>query len=188
MWRRLALQTRLRWRRVNQELETQEGTLDDVISHGLFANLHYRFGGQRWQPYVGVGLGFSRAFVDHATYWQRNDNPEYITTFEDPALRAKVAGTITIGDARHSDTVLGYQLIVGVDRPAERIHNLERQVPLGALRRLRGQGHRVGSATQPRIHSRPRRAGAIPHRNGRSGLLGCRCRFEIPVLATRDGF
>ena len=103
--------------KVNQELETQEGTLDDVISHGLFANLHYRFGGQRWQPYVGVGLGFSRAFVDHATYWQRNDNPEYITTFEDPALRAKVAGTITIGDARHSDTVLGYQLIVGVDRP-----------------------------------------------------------------------
>ena len=100
-----------------QELETQEGRLDDVMSHGLFANVHYRFGGQRWRPYVGLGIGVSRAFVDHATFWQRNDNPDRITTFEDPALRAKVAGTITIGDARHSDSVFAYQLLIGADRP-----------------------------------------------------------------------
>lgn len=103
-----------------QELETQQGTLDDVMSHGFFANVHYRFGRSdrsRWRPYAGLGIGFSRAFVDHATYWQRNDNPDRIATFQDPALRAKVAGTITIGDARHSDTLLGYQLLIGADRP-----------------------------------------------------------------------
>ena len=33
----------------------------------------------------------------------------------DPLLRAKVAGTTTIGNARVSDSTLGYQLLAGVD-------------------------------------------------------------------------
>ena len=46
--------------------------------------------------------------LDYMSVWKRNDDPRRITTFEDPTLRAKLAGTTTIGDARLVDVVLGY--------------------------------------------------------------------------------
>ena len=103
--------------KLDQEIETTEGVLDDVLSHGFFANLHYRLGGGGWQPYVGLGVGMSRVAVSHASRWKRNDDPDRITTFTDPALRARLAGTATTGDARFNDTVFGYQLLAGMERP-----------------------------------------------------------------------
>ncbi len=101
----------------DQEIELAVGTTDDLRSHGLFANLFYDFGAEeaRWTPYVGAGIGVERATLDYGTIWKRNDDPERITTFMDPALRAKLAGTTTIGDARLTDTLMGYQLLAGVD-------------------------------------------------------------------------
>ena len=46
------------------------------------------------------------------SHWR---NPERISTFADPVLRAKIAGTTTIGDARLTDILAGYQLLAGVD-------------------------------------------------------------------------
>ena len=103
-----------------QELAVVEAVLGDAVSHSLFANLHYDFrSDSRLTPYVGVGAGFSRVSLDYFNRWARRIDPASITTFgsEPQGLRLneKLAGTTTIGSARHSDTVFGYQLVAGVD-------------------------------------------------------------------------
>lgn len=99
-----------------QEIELAIGGVDDRRSHAGFVNAYYDFGGSTsWTPYVGAGVGVERASLDYVTVWKRNDDPERISTFADPLLRAKIAGTTTIGDARLSDVVVGYQLLAGVD-------------------------------------------------------------------------
>ncbi len=66
-------------------------------------------------PYVGVGIGLERASLDYSSRWKRNDDPSRIMTFDDPAMKAKIAGTTTIGDARLTDSMAGYQVLAGVD-------------------------------------------------------------------------
>ena len=100
----------------DREIELAESTLDDLSSHSVFANAYYHFGANsEWRPYVGLGVGMSRITFDYGTRWKRNDDPERITTFMDPGLRAKVAGTTTTGDARHTDTLFGFQFLAGMD-------------------------------------------------------------------------
>ncbi len=103
-----------------QELAVVEAVLGDVLSHSLFANAYYDFrSASRFTPYVGVGAGFSRVSLDYFNRWARRIDPASITTFgsEPQGLRlnGKLAGTTTIANARHSDTVFGYQLVAGVD-------------------------------------------------------------------------
>ena len=80
-------------------------------------NAYYDFGpaSASWTPYVGAGFGMERASLDYASVWKRNDDPERISTFADPLLRAGIAGATTIGDARLTDVVAGYQLLAGLD-------------------------------------------------------------------------
>ena len=102
--------------KVDQELETVEVGMDDVLSHNFFGNLYYDFTSQsRFTPYVGIGMGVTQASMDYSSRWKRNDNPDFITTFMDPALNAKIAGTTSIGTAKLSDQVLGYQVLGGGD-------------------------------------------------------------------------
>lgn len=125
-----------------QEIELAVGIVDDLRSHNLFANVYYDFGStSAWIPYVGVGIGMERAVLDYATIWKRNDDPERIATFVDPALRAKVAGTTTIGDARLTDVTVGYQLLAGVD------HRLRETVTLGMKFRWADLGEFVSDPT-----------------------------------------
>ena len=100
-----------------QEIEQAYGEIDDLRAHGAFVNVYYDFGASTasWTPYVGIGVGAERATLDYRSIWKRNDDPARISTFVDPLLRAKVAGTTTVGNARVSDSVLGYQLLAGVD-------------------------------------------------------------------------
>ena len=100
-----------------QEIEQAYGEIDDLRSNGAFVNLYYDFGASdsTWTPYVGIGVGSERATLDYRSIWKRNDDPERISTFVDPVLRAKVAGTTTVGNAPVSDSTLGYQLLAGVD-------------------------------------------------------------------------
>ena len=100
-----------------QEIEQAYGEIDDLRTHGAFVNLYYDFGlsTSLWTPYAGVGIGGERATLDYRSVWKRNDDPERIATFMDPLLRARVAGTTTVGNARVSDSSLGYQLLAGVD-------------------------------------------------------------------------
>ena len=101
-----------------QEIELAVGGVDDRRSHAGFVNAYYDFGpaSAAWTPYVGAGFGVERASLDYMSVWKRNDDPERISTFVDPLLRARIAGTTTIGDARLTDVVAGYQLLAGMDR------------------------------------------------------------------------
>lgn len=100
-----------------QEIELAVGVVDDWRSHAGFVNAYYDFGpaSASWTPYVGAGFGMERAALDYASVWKRNDDPERISTFADPLLRARIAGATTIGDARLTDVVAGHQLLAGLD-------------------------------------------------------------------------
>lgn len=100
-----------------QEIEQAYGEIDDLRSHGAFVNVYYDFGSSpsSWTPYVGVGVGGERSSLDYRSIWKRNDDPERISTFEDPLLQAKLAGTTTVGNARVTASTLGFQLLGGAD-------------------------------------------------------------------------
>lgn len=100
-----------------QEIEQAYGEIDDLRSHGAFVNVYYDFGPSSawWTPYVGIGVGGERTTLDYRSVWKRNDDPQRISTFTDPALRAKLAGTTTIGDERLVARAFGYQFLAGVD-------------------------------------------------------------------------
>ena len=111
--------------KAQQELDLQDGGLDDVLSHNFFANLYYDYhSDSKFTPYVGFGVGFSQVSLDYFNRWRRNADPQYISTFNDVTgltqaekenLNRKVAGTTTIARAKLSDTLFGYQVIAGVD-------------------------------------------------------------------------
>ena len=122
-----------------QEIELAVGSVDDWRSHAGFVNAYYDFGpaSASWTPYVGAGLGVELASLDYGSVWKRNDDPERISTFVDPLLRAKIAGTTTIGDARLTDVIAGYQVLAGVD------YRFRERVLLGAKFRWVGFGEFV---------------------------------------------
>lgn len=102
--------------KADQELEVADGGVGAVAAHHWFANVHYVVANRpRYRPFIGAGAGTARMSLDYHSRWKRNDDPAAITTFEDPALRAKVAGTTTIGHGRVSDALFGYQLLAGTD-------------------------------------------------------------------------
>ena len=100
-----------------QEIALAVGGIDDLRSHGIFANVYYDFGPETssWTPYVGAGVGTERASLDYFSLWKRNHDPDLIATFVDPLLRATLAGTTSVAEARLTDSMPGYQLLAGVD-------------------------------------------------------------------------
>ena len=99
-----------------QELETLEGGLEDLLSHSVFANVYYDFRSDSpYTPYVGVGLGLARTSLDYYGRFKRNDDPDAITTFASPVRKARLAGTTTIGRHKMNDLLAAYQAVVGVD-------------------------------------------------------------------------
>ncbi len=102
--------------KAEQELETTEGSARDLKGHAVFANLVFDpLPDAGISPYAGVGLGAMSASLDYFVRWKRNDDPAFISTFQDPLLNAKVAGTTTIGRTTLSDLLLGYQAILGAE-------------------------------------------------------------------------
>lgn len=109
------------------ELSYTEAGVDDVFSHNFFANLYYDYhSDSKLIPYLGVGVGFARVSLDFYNRWTRNSDPDNIPTFDRAdaegqelanreLLNERVAGTTTIGRAKLSDTLFGYQVLAGVD-------------------------------------------------------------------------
>ena len=100
-----------------QEIAVAEGGVDDLRSHNFFANVYYDFGpaASAWTPYLGAGVGLEQASLDYFSLWKRNHDPDRITTFNDPLLRARLAGTTSLAEARLTDSMAGYQVLGGVD-------------------------------------------------------------------------
>ena len=110
--------------KADQELETAIGGAGDISIHGVFTNVAIDLlaANDRISPYIGVGAGVQRMAIDYFSLWKRNDDPGRITTFEDPALRAKLAGTTTLGAVVLDDTMFSVQILGGVDyRVADRL-------------------------------------------------------------------
>ena len=102
--------------KADQELELADGGVDDALAHNFFGNLYYDFASKsRFTPYLGIGVGVAQVSLDYFSRWQRNDNPDFITTFVDRDLRARLAGTTSIGAAKLSDRLFGYQVLGGGD-------------------------------------------------------------------------
>ena len=104
-----------------QEVEEVKGAVDDVLSHNFFANLYYDYhSASKFTPYVGVGVGVAQVSLDWFNRWKRNDDSRFITTFCDSNgcnedLNEKLAGTTSVTNAKLSDMLVGYQVLVGVD-------------------------------------------------------------------------
>ena len=143
--------------KAEQELEVADGGVDDVTGHHWFANVYYHIApGSRLRPHIGVGTGWARMSLDYFSRWKRNDDPDAITTFVDPVLKAKIAGTTTIGEGRLTDSMFGYQLLAGADVAVTDEVALAVKVRRAGLRRVRERGPRVAAAAKPRFHGRSR--------------------------------
>ena len=121
--------------KADQELEEAEAGVDDVHAHGFFVNLAYELrSASRYKPYVGAGAGMALTKLDYYTRWKRNDDPDRITTFDDPFMRARIAGTTSISDLKLSDVLASYRVFAGVD------YEMNDGVSVGL--QLRWTGHR----------------------------------------------
>ena len=103
--------------KADQELEVAIDGAGDVTVHGLFINsaAYLSRSPRRLSSFVGIGTGIQRMAIDYYSLWKRNDDPVRIATFEDAALRAKLAGTTTIGMAELDDIVHSVQFLGGVE-------------------------------------------------------------------------
>ena len=103
--------------KADQELEAVDSRIDGLLGHSFFANVTFDIAPNAgYTPWVGLGAGMSSVSVDYFNRWKRNDNPDLISTFEDPAMKARIAGTTTIAGGRRSDTTISYQALAGLDR------------------------------------------------------------------------
>ena len=96
-----------------------QDAVDDVLSHNFFANLYYDYhSDSKFTPYVGIGIGLAQVSVAYRTLWQRSSNLENINVFPKPEgdeLNQKFVNLLTYDQAKMSDTLFGYQVLVGVD-------------------------------------------------------------------------
>lgn len=103
------------------QLSLVRDRVDDVSAHHGFLNLYYDYVlTDRWVPYLGVGVGVATVDIAYSTLWQRSDNPDDIQVFdgstpEGHALNTKLAGTISYDRSVMTDTLVGYQLLAGLD-------------------------------------------------------------------------
>ena len=104
-----------------------QDAVDDVLTNNFFANLYYDFRSEsKLTPYLGIGAGLGDIALEYRTLWHRTNDPRYITVFDTEgltgddlakaqALNQKVAGTITTDRAKLSNSLFGYQAIIGAD-------------------------------------------------------------------------
>ncbi len=99
-----------------QEISVIDGGLEDLLAHSVFINGYYDFqSGTRFTPYFGIGVGVASTSLDYYGRFTRNHDPDAISTFEDPLLKARLAGTTTIGRHKLNDLLTAYQAMAGVD-------------------------------------------------------------------------
>ena len=100
--------------------------IGSITSHNLFVNFYLDFiNGSRFTPYVGFGAGVGITRMDHGLLWVRNSDPRRITSVagylpEDRqddlrTLQNNLASTASSNQTELSDSLFGYQAILGID-------------------------------------------------------------------------
>lgn len=110
--------------------------VSDLRAHQIFANIYYDFANaSRWTPYAGVGAGIARTSLAYGNRYVRKTLAQgfHPTGGVDPTTAAAIpewqrnsAGTVSAIEADVSDTVLGFQLLGGLD------YDLTDRVSVGA--------------------------------------------------------
>ena len=149
--------------KADQELEVAEGSVDDVWALGVGGNVFVHSG----SLYVGAGVGSVLVGLDRFTRWKRNDDPSKISTFDDPVMKARIAGTTSISNHRLHDVLISYQVMAGYD------HALSELMVLGLKLRWTRLSEFADDApfTQIRSHeSSVGRGFEVRYRTNTSGL------------------
>ena len=103
-----------------QEIVQATDRIGSITSHDLFGNLYFDFVNRsHFIPYVGFGVGVGFTGMDYGYLWTRNANPEAITTGaglpNEVEIQKNLANTVSVGQTTFSDTLLGFQVLFGVD-------------------------------------------------------------------------
>ena len=103
------------------QLAFVQDRIDTVSGHHGFVNLYYDVPlSPAWTVYLGAGIGVAAVDVQYSTNWQRSEDPDEIQVFdpstpEGLALNTKLAGTASYDRSVMQDTLMGYQVLAGVD-------------------------------------------------------------------------
>ena len=103
-----------------QEIRAATDHIGSVVSHNLFGNLYMDFPSEsRFTPYAGVGVGVGFTDMEYGSVWARNPDPDAIITGAGlpnaEEIRRNLAGSTSVAQTELSDTLFGYQGILGLD-------------------------------------------------------------------------
>ena len=106
--------------KLRQEIVTATDRVSVIDSHKLFANVLYDFRNEtKFTPYLGVGGGLGFTSMGYSSVWSRNHDAGSISTGEgltnQVEIRNNLAGSTSVAQTNLKDTLLGFQLLIGVD-------------------------------------------------------------------------
>ena len=106
--------------KLDQEIRRATDRIDSISSHNMFGNLYVDFETEgRFTPYLGFGAGVAITDMGYASVWARNPDPASIATGEGlpnaDEIRRNLAATTSVLQSVLSDTLFGYQVLIGVD-------------------------------------------------------------------------
>ena len=136
------------------ELPVAEERVDDLTAHQLFVNV-YRdlINASRFTPYFGAGAGAGLIALDYSALWVRSIHPADVMTAaglpNQEQVQRNLAGTISTTRDLLTDTLLGYQVLAGLD------YAVSRSVSVGLQGRwtgFSGFGNGGNSYVQLRSH------------------------------------
>ena len=100
-----------------QEFVERSEKISDFRANSFFANLYYDFHNTRLPkviPFFGIGFGLMHTTIDYsAASIRTNDRNELIRLGRNP----NASGTASLANEVLSDSLLGYQLVAGLDYP-----------------------------------------------------------------------
>ena len=102
------------------ELPLAHERIGGVTTSSVFANVHLDFPNRsRVTPSVGAGAGIGFAGMDYGVIWARPLEPALIDYAaglpNETEVRQLLAGTVTTDQALLRDTLVGYQVLAGLD-------------------------------------------------------------------------
>ena len=106
--------------KLRDEIVQATDRIGSMASHNLFGNLFYDFrNSSRFTPYIGIGGGVGFTDIAYGGLWARNPDPDRIQAGvglpNADEIRRNLAGTVSVAQTTLSDTLLGFQVLFGLD-------------------------------------------------------------------------
>ena len=108
--------------KLRREIYLAQERLGSFASNGIFANGYFDYGWD-WREfsfYGGAGVGLAFTSTGYSSLWARNKDVENISTGSDQPnadeIRANLAGTVSHGHAKLSESLFAWQVMLGIDQ------------------------------------------------------------------------